>query len=46
MQTIKEGEMIHNNNENNPFKISFSNHELHPEEIDTWNLMNIGNYLH
>ncbi|KAM3724685.1 Glutamate receptor [Dirofilaria immitis] len=41
MQTIQQGEMMHNNNENNPFKFSFSNRQLHIDEIDTWNLMNI-----
>uniref|UniRef100_A0A0R3RL69 AMP-binding domain-containing protein n=1 Tax=Elaeophora elaphi TaxID=1147741 RepID=A0A0R3RL69_9BILA len=40
MQTIQEGEMVHNNDEKNPFKFSFSNRQLYAEEIDTWNLMN------
>uniref|UniRef100_A0A8R1Y4U7 Glutamate receptor 1 n=2 Tax=Onchocerca TaxID=6281 RepID=A0A8R1Y4U7_ONCVO len=41
LQTIQHGEMMHNNDKNNPFKFSFSNRQLHAEEIDTWNLMNI-----
>ncbi|VDO15109.1 unnamed protein product [Brugia timori] len=40
MRTIQEGEMIHNNDQNNPLKFSFSNRQLHIEEIDTWNLIN------
>ncbi|VDN92969.1 unnamed protein product [Brugia pahangi] len=40
MRTIQEGEMIHNNDHNNPLKFSFSNRQLHIEEIDTWNLIN------
>lgn len=45
MQAILHGETIHNNNKNIPFKLAFSIRQLYPEEIDTWNIMNIGNIL-
>lgn len=44
VQAIQESEMTHNDNKNSRFKFSFSNRQLHKEEIDTWNLMTIGNY--
>lgn len=42
METIKVGEMIHNNDKNNLFKFSISSSQLHTEEIDTWNLLKTG----
>lgn len=41
LSAIQHGEMAHNNNKNSPFKFVISSRQLHSEEIDTWNLMNI-----